>query len=208
MRNCRSTGGTAHQRSGASEYRSLVTAIAALKKGFMSWRFGIETTHSGLLMWTERDTPLWQKLLPAAMAGCLVWMITSGFAQWRWRLVFSCAATIIVFLALMRPNRAELRVTKFEFVFRRNFGRRYRSQVIHTADVQRLEFRHSGGLTQNRDLTTDLCAVKDRGSVCLLPNLRYSDTQEVIAAVTGRFPVLAERWRKEYYVTPGLAGNN
>ena len=152
---------------------------------------------NGLLIRAERQAPLWEKLLSAGVAGAAVGMFTAEFVSGRWWVPLSVLAAIFGFAGAIRAKRAELRATNVEFLTKGNAATRFRQgQTVCTGDVRWLEFQEDTGGPDSYE-PSGLYAITARGSKCLLPFLSEEETAQVITEIEGRFPGLAERWRKE-----------
>ena len=169
----------------------------------MARHFEITELRNAIRVSVGQDLPAWTRILVSFISAAAALSIGQALLRgWVW-LVAVCIAVIA--FATVRGSRAELNVTKVEFVTRGNIGRRgsNATQVVCTGDVRGLEFRDSTGLR------TGLYALTARSQKCILPFVDYSESIQIISAIHEKFPGLAESWKvksdgSDHFLTLGL----
>lgn len=158
----------------------------------MASRYEIQELRNGLRIRASRDLAMRERLFITALAG-----VITGFVGTKIFGIWWIAASLVVAAGVfttIRARKAVLRVTNVEFITTGDLGRRAQTpRVVNTADIRRLEFKGEGAAFLQK--LEGLYALTDRRDLCVLPFLDWEQTQQVIHAIKGKFPGLAEGWR-------------
>jgi hypothetical protein len=86
----------------------------------------IQELTRGLRIQAREDLPRWERLLVAAVVGMFVAILGGSFAGGWWSTTLSIVVSVATYGAV-RSKRAELQVTKVEFITKGYLGRRVRT---------------------------------------------------------------------------------
>jgi hypothetical protein len=161
----------------------------------MATHFQIQELSSGLRVQARQDLPRWERFLLAGFVGIFAGFVSATWLGVWWWTILSILAALTAF-GLSTGRSAELQVTNVEFVTKGDLGRRVQTpRIVCTGDVRRIEFRGEGSPINPK--LDGLYALTDRKELCLLPFLDWEQTNQVIHAIEGKFPGLAEGWHSE-----------
>ena len=147
----------------------------------MAVHYNIRDSGDALAISVRNEISLFLRIACGGFAGWLIWFLIGTHLPGVLRSALAIAVAVCV-VALFRQMTARLTVTESLL----KAGR----LSLPAAKIYRLEFQEheSGG--------QGLYAVTLTGEPVLLPHIDATQTQEIIAAIKKKFPVLAEAWRK------------
>jgi hypothetical protein len=159
----------------------------------MARYFQIRELQDGIQIRTGTRTNHRDRLLAAALGATLAGALAKMAILRPWWPVVALAGAIAGFVGLSDKTAVELLMTKSELAWTGYSGKGGRKKIIlFTADVRALEFR-TGGIAS----PSGLFALTDSWPRCLLSNIDWNQTTEVIHAIRAKFPGLAEAWHVE-----------
>ena len=154
--------------------------------------YTIQDLPNGLVIRVAREIGFFHRAFTALLIGVIICVAGEELYKSYWWLPVSLVVFAAIFLSL-KTARADLTISRLEFVTRGNLGARARTpRVLMAADVRGLEFRD---LVLFQGTNGGLHAITDGSSKLMLPYLDWQQTQDVIAAIKKKLPGLSQNWR-------------
>jgi len=154
--------------------------------------YTIQDSTNGLVIRVAREVPSLHRSFVALLIGAIICAAGEELCKSLWWLAVSPVVFTAVFLSL-KTAKADLTISRLEFVARGNLGARARApRVLMAADVRGLEFRDQSLL---QGTNGGLYAITDGSSKLILPYLDWEQTQDVVAAIKKKLPGLSQNWR-------------
>ena len=154
--------------------------------------YTIQDLPNGLVIRVAREIGFFHRAFTALLIGVIIFVAGGELYKSYWWLPVSLVVFAAIFLSL-KTARADLTISRLEFVTRGNLGARARTpRVLMAADVRGLEFRD---LALFQGTNGGLHAITDGSSKLMLPYLDWQQTQDVIAAIKKKLPGLSQNWR-------------
>jgi hypothetical protein len=143
--------------------------------------YNIRDSGDAIEILVRNEISLFLRVVCGGFAGWLIWFLIGTHLPSLLRSILAIVVFVCV-VAFFRQMTARLTVTEAQV--------QAGGLSLPSAKIYRLEFQEheSGG--------QGLYAVTLTGEPVLLPHIDAAQTQEIIAAIKKKFPVLAEAWRK------------